>query len=239
MSKKPGLAIAFDIQNRNKPKKMKAGGEVTKSPWQLEQEKKWGTPTPTPVPKTQHQKNMEAMSVGGSESELEARDNNHLAEGGMVCNHCQGSGRSEQDGNPGTPAKVPDNHKIPESEFMSKNWSEGSAPPRKPDNKRLPEDEYMADHFAEGGEIEEKRGSVVDSIMSKNKFKKLGEDDEGPGEDISENIKAKDFDPEEGSEDSKSQPKDSNEKGDSREISHEDKLDLVDTIRKKLKLGKK
>lgn len=58
------------------------------------------------------------------------------------------------DRDPGTPAPKPNDKKIPESEFMSENWSEGSAPPMKPDNKRPPEAEYMAGHFAEGGAID-------------------------------------------------------------------------------------
>lgn len=51
--------------------------------------------------------------------------------------------------NPGTPAKKPDDSRLPESDYMSKNWSEGSAPARKPDDQRLPESETMSGSMKE------------------------------------------------------------------------------------------
>lgn len=95
----------------------------------------------------------------------------------------------DYDRNPGTPAKKADDRREAESEYMSKDWSEGSAPARKPDDERLPKDEYMAGHFAKGGPVnpklqqahaahrpmhpmdlmddDERASSIADAIMEK------------------------------------------------------------------------
>lgn len=54
-------------------------------------------------------------------------------------------------------------------DFMSKDWSGGSAPARKPDDMRLPMAEYMASRFAKGG--------VAEAIMRKKMMAEGGEVD--------------------------------------------------------------
>lgn len=131
---------------------------------------------------------------------------------------------------PATPSRKPDDKKIPESESMSKNWSEGSAPARKPDDERRPMDEYMANHFSKGG--------IVEEVMKRRKMADGGQVDiEENGEempadhfdDLNEEAGMKELYDDNQLE---SQPEDSNMHG--HELSDEDANDMISAIRRKM-----
>ena len=149
------------------------------------------------------------------------------AEGGMI-NGLLSMGEAEEDQNPGTPSRKPDDH-------------------------RLPMDEYMADHFAEGGMIddmeqpqpeadEDRHASIAAAIMAKRAkmMAKGGQvdidrnNDEEPNAYYKHNKEALDWRMDEDFEDM-SQPLDSNEHGDSREMGESDKHDMISQIRAKMK----
>lgn len=232
---KQSLAIAFDVQRRNR-KKMAFGGkaEATNEPSvpkakpddrRLNKEDymgpNWaGGPDPKRVPQV----------AGPSKDEYMA---NHFAKGGAVnpslqqaredgevCTHCEGTGRYGK---------------------ASENTNAPSVPGRKPEDRTIPESEYMAGHFAHGGEIDEpNHASVAEAILAKRRFNNMysdgGEVDiepnayEGPGTDMSFNenaIKKELYDDGQLS----SQPRDSNLR--SEEL--EDENDHIGKIRAKIK----
>jgi hypothetical protein len=195
------LAIAFSVQRKNKAKKMADGGEV--EPETIPDYSHGGT---KPNPKYKSDK-----LPGSSLPPSGKQDTGYVnkAYGGVI-------------------GAEDDNAVSPE--------------PRKPDDHRLPEDEYMADHFSEGGDVEHE--SMVDAIMAHRAHAKLmadgGEVDleanalEGPGEDDTQNLEAskkESYDDRQIS----AQPDDSNEHGDNLADADENDRDMVSAIIRKLK----
>lgn len=133
--KDQSLAIAYSMK-RKASKKMADGGMISQSEREAQAKR---------MDDEQQSKQEANDSIDEQMDSIEAAKKHKFAYGGMAQN----------DRNPGTPARKSDDKRFPESEYMSKNWSEGNPPPRKPDDHRLPEDEYMADHFAYGGMAED------------------------------------------------------------------------------------
>ncbi len=151
-----------------------------------------------------------------------------LAKGGMINGEISME-EAEEDQNPGTPARKPDDH-------------------------RLPKDEYMADHFAKGGYVdeneqpleeaeEEKHASIAAAIMARRRMAYGGNvstedqvdidknNDEQPNAYYKANKAALKENYDEDFEDM-TQPMDSNEHGDDIES---DVHDMISQIRSKIK----
>lgn len=150
---------------------------------------------------------------------------------------------------PATPEKKPNDKRLPDSETMSKKWSEGTPPPRKPDDRRPPKEQYMADHFAEGGEVtpsdmmddDERADSIADAIMRKRRMADggmvdLNEASEEEGRSPYDEANAETGDKEAYDLDQLSaQPMGSNRHGNAREDATSDAHDMVSRIRAKIK----
>ena len=250
--KDQALAIAYDVQRRNKgKKKMAMGGEAL-------------TEKHDDMPMHQY---AEGGKIGYSDENAskEPSEHNHLdinesdhhemgedfsemrphmfADGGQVDWEKTAKDIHKQlqqmkmEATP-TPAPTPEApaKTIPELGEQAKEEYNGAPPQMKAHGGEIEDEE----------EMEHKHGSIAEAIMSKNRFKHLGEeadldanDMEGPGESRKENIEAKHFDAEESEDDYKGQPKDSNEHTDEHEEHSENKEDKIDLIRKKMKLGKR
>jgi len=139
--------------------------------------------------------------------------------------------------NLGTPAKKPDDHRLPEHEYMGENGSYGEPPPRKPDDSRPPMERYMADHFAEGGLVE----SIAEAVM-----RKMAEGGQVDLEHHSEEEPNQYYDMNEDTANEEQydlsqlskQPEDSNQKGDDEDDEESDKHGMVSAIRSKMKAKK-
>lgn len=231
------LAIAMDVQRRNK-RKMADGGRVARDqePVELKKNPKLGdryegdnnSGMPSRKPDNSRPAQSEIMSsnmaqgssLTPSDSSLEAikkekyLDDNavKLADGGEVCLHCEGRG-----------------HMMPPAA-------------QEPDEMDSDSDDHAT-------------GSVAEQILSKQRFQKLamgGEIDdpfdngegishfqeEGPGVRMKHNINAREYNAGDDRQIS-SQPEDSNEKGDEREDESENKDDMVGAIRKKMMSGRR
>lgn len=236
-NKKQDLAIAFDIQRRNKRKKMFNGGEAAPADavskgasmsgpefdeWYKKNHKE---PSPSPAPPhyasggevEEDLQKLQKMNLASKDDkhpephptmEEEAEKAKRLfADGGEVCSHCEGRG-----------------HMSPPEE-------------QEPDE--------MDDH---------EPGSMVEAILAKRKFQKLSEggevddpfdngegisnfQEEGPGVRQEYNRNARSYNAGDDRQLSK-QPNDSNEHGDDREDASENKDDTVSAIRKKMKSGR-
>lgn len=176
------------------------------------------------------------FAMGGSVQGLDPEQAKHLARHLMSMHSMEPSGTMNTN-NPGTPGRKPDDSRPSQSAIMGKNFTDGEgAPSRKPDDRRLPEDQYMGVYAAEGGRV-----SPTESIMRKRKMMAEGgyvdlnpPRDEGTEYYDNQNSKAamKELYTDD---DLDSDPWDSNESGDDREDKEENKLDMIGSIRKKMK----
>lgn len=153
-------------------------------------------------------------------------------------------GAARNDGNSGTPARKPDDMRLPEHEYMGVDATYGNPPARKPDDMRPPKDRYMANHFAEGGDVDEHYDSIADAIVRK-KHKAVADSqvdlaansEEKPNyyDELNEmTANAEQYDVDQLS----PQPRNSNEIGDEREDEESDKHDMVSQIRRKMRSKK-
>lgn len=167
---------------------------------------------------------MNDSSKGPSEKEYMANHMQMLADGGHVaCTNCGGMGYADggeiHDG-------VDESHDIDADEdgggsIAEQIMKKKIMTPTYKGNPYESEDEWNAEgkKYAEGGEITD-------------------HDEEGPGTDRSTNIKAKKFFQEHGEEGMGDDPKDSNEHGDDHEAELENKLDMIEAIRRKMKASR-
>lgn len=240
---KQSLAIAFDVQRRNKRKKMADGGKIS--------------PNPTPSP-------AQAVSKGATMSQSEYNDwyeSHHKAKGGEIKNPSLDAASSE--------VKPPKKYSEPLRNPASKeeiadqadkfaNGGEVCAHCEGTGKYAIPADlkeNYGEDEYDD--QDEHRESSISESIRNKLKFEKYanggevesvddpfdnGEgishfQEEGPGTRQKYNSNAREYNAGDDRQISK-QPTDSNEHGDSREEDSENKHDRVSAIRKKYKAGK-
>lgn len=204
------LAIAYSTQRAARKKKMALGGAV-EGPTHSSPKYDRNPGTPAKKPDDYREPEGEYMGQDWSYGTAPARkpDDRRLPKEEYMADHFAYGGMAEYDGNPGLPRA-------------------------KADDRRLPVDEYMAGHFARGG--------IAEAIMRKRKMMADGgevdinenaeESGSSPYDDMNNDAVLKElYDDDQISD----QPEDSNEIGDPREEASENKLDMVDAIRKKIK----
>ena len=189
--------------------------------------------------------------------EQEAAKYRMYADGGVIAP----DSRAQETQYPGTKARMPDDERPANSDYMSGEFDNGPAPMRKPDDERLSEDKYMSDYnYSQGGEVdepdsmdqpepeadEEKEASITAAIMARKRGKKMmaeggmvdleANSEEQPNNEDQYSFNAVKKEQYDLSQLSK-QPMDSNETGDDREDGEENDHDknIVGSIRRKMK----
>jgi hypothetical protein len=198
------------------------------------------------------------FALGGTVQSLDPEQAKHLARHLMSMHSMEPEG-THTTNEPGVPGRHPDDQRPAESEIMSGDFTDGSgAPSRKPDDMRPPKDRYMRVYAAEGGKVKGpmnpklsesvkegmegmSRMSPAEAIMKKRKMAEGGYIDLNPPRDEGDEY----YDNQNGKasmkelytdDDLDSDPWDSNEDGDAREDDEENKLDMVEKIRRKERL---